>query len=513
MNNLNISSPTRKPVFELRGISKSYPGVTALDNVYLAGGEREIVGLVGENGAGKSTLAKIMAGFVAPDRGEIWLRGQVITPRSVKEAASYGIGMVYQERALLDNLTVAENIYLGNEESFIQCGLIRWSKLNRAAKALLTDLEIDISPTTSTLKLTFAQKQMVELARVVALSHRSQQAPVIIFDEPTTVGTEEDIERLFRTIAHLKERASIIFISHRLEEILRICNHLYVLKDGKSVADMRAADTTTEQLHSLMVGRQLSVEYYRGSEQTAPTYEVVLRLDKASVAGSFNNVSLSLRRGEILGIGGVLGSGREVLCRALAGATRLTSGQLFIEGKQVKLRSPVDASRLGIGYVPVERSKEGLIQYFPIASNISLANPRNVVRNGILSPKLERDLARQWMQRLGIKAPSEQASARTLSGGNQQKEVLAKWLAANVKVLILDHPTRGIDVGAKSEVYMLIRELAKQGLAILMISETLAEVIGLSNRVLVMKDGHSVVSFDAPANAKPQELQLIEHMM
>ena len=500
-------------VLEFRHINKSYPGVNALTDINFQVHKNQIVGLVGENGAGKSTLTKIMVGFIPPDSGEFILRGKPITFHSVKEAGQHGIGMVFQEQALLPNLSVAENIFLGNEELFTRLGLINWRQMRAAAHQQLRELECGIRPTQNTGALSFAERQLVELSRVMALAARSQQEPIIIFDEPTTIGTLEDIERLLQTILRLKERASVVFISHRLEEILRICDHLYVLKDGRNIADMPASETNVDELHRLMVGRERSSEYYRESEQAQPGNDVVLSMQECSVAEHFEDVSLDLRRGEIIGVCGVLGSGREMLCRALSGDLPLTNGKILIEGKPVALRSPAVAKRWGIGYVPVERRKEGLIQYFPVAPNITLANPTLILWRGLLSYRRENAVAEKWVKRLNIKTPRISALARTLSGGNQQKVVLAKWLAAGVKVLVLDHPTRGIDVGSKSEVYALIRELAKQGIAIIMTSENLTEVIALSNRVVVMKDGRVQRIFDADPECKPDEVQLIEYMM
>jgi ribose transport system ATP-binding protein len=499
-------------VLEMQGIQKSFPGVKAVDGVSIEVRSGQVAGLIGENGAGKSTLMKILVGLYAPDQGEILLRGEVIAPRSVKEASRYGIGMVFQEQALLGNLTAAENIFLGNEEPFMTRGVISWKKLNQAAADQLAAIGAQISPKVRTDRLDFAQRQMVELARVMALAERSQQTPIIIFDEPTTVCSEEDIARLFETIRGLKDSgACIIFISHRLEEVLDISDYVYVLKDGQMVKSMRVADTSLNQLHHLMVGRERNEEYYREADQIEPRQEVVLDL-RGCGNGAFEDVSFSLRRGEILGLCGVLGSGRDELCRALAGITPIARGKIWINGKPVTIESPLDAKGFGIGYAPVDRRTEGLIQYFDVASNITLANSTAVTSHGWLSGRKEKGVAREWIDRLSIKTPSSQTMAMNLSGGNQQKVVLAKWLAAQVDILILDHPTRGIDVGAKEEVYALMRELAREGLAILLTSDALAETIALSNRVVVMRDGRVQEVFDAPPGKKPEEYQIVECM-
>ncbi|HSR33918.1 MAG TPA: sugar ABC transporter ATP-binding protein [Anaerolineae bacterium] len=499
-------------VLEMQHIHKSFPGVKAVDDVSIKVRSGQVVGLIGENGAGKSTLMKILVGLYAPDQGEILLRGTVITPRSVKDASRYGIGMVFQEQALLGNLTVAENIFLGNEEPYIRRGVISWKKLNGAAGNQLAAIGAKISPKIRTDRLDFSQRQMVELARVMALAGRSQQTPIIIFDEPTTVGSEEDIARLFETIHGLKDTgACIIFISHRLEEVVEISDYVYVMKDGQVAKGMPAADTNLGELHRLMVGRERDEEYYREAGQIDPVEEVVLEL-RGCGNGAFEDVSFELRRGEILGLCGVLGSGRDELCRALAGIIPITKGEIRVKGKLVTIDTPHKAKSLRIGYVPVDRRAEGLIQYFDVASNITLANPALATSRGMLNRQKEKGVAQEWIERLHIRTPNSQVMAMNLSGGNQQKVVLAKWLAAGVDVLILDHPTRGIDVGAKEEVYALIRELAKRGLAILLTSDALAETIALSNRILVMRDGEIQKVFEAPAGHKPEEYMIVECM-
>jgi ribose transport system ATP-binding protein len=499
-------------VLEMRNIHKSFPGVKAVDDVSIQVRSGEIVGLIGENGAGKSTLMKILVGFYAPDAGEILLRGESIAPRSVKAASRYGIGMVFQEQALLGNLTVAENIFLGNEEPFMKRGIINWRRLNRAAADQLARLDYPLPPTLRTDRLDFAQRQMVELARVMALAERSRQTPIIVFDEPTTVGSEEDIARLFETIRGLKDGgACIIFISHRLEEVLDISDYVYVLKDGLLVKSMPAADTNLNQLHHLMVGRERNEEYYREFEQIDAREDAVLSLRNCG-NGAFQDVSFDLHRGEILGLCGVLGSGRDELCRALAGIAPISRGEIRVNGKPASIETPQDAKKLGIGYAPVDRRTEGLIQYFDVASNITLANPGLITSHGWLSGRKEKGVARGWIDRLRIKTPSSRVMAMNLSGGNQQKVVLAKWLAAQVDVLIMDHPTRGIDVGAKEEVYALMRELAREGLAILLTSDALAETIALSNRVVVMRDGQIQKVFETPPGDKPEEYLIVECM-
>jgi ribose transport system ATP-binding protein len=500
-------------VLEVRNISKSFPGVQALDHVSFEVRENEIVGLVGENGAGKSTLLKILIGAYQPDEGEILVGGQSVRPRSVKEASEYGLAMVFQEQSLLSNLTVRENIFLGNEEPFIRYGVINWKKMDQAARVQLQKVDLDLSPSTYTDTLNFATRQMVELARVMTLEDRTQRHPIIILDEPTTVLESGEVELLFERLRSLKERSSIIFVSHHLDEILEITDRVYVFKDGRNVAERMTSETSVGELHRLMVGRELKGEYYRESKQVTPADDVVLSIRNLTKKGSYYDVNLDLHRGEIVGVAGVLGSGREDVCRTIAGIVVPDSGQALINGKKLPFGSPAGVIKAGIGYVPQDRGSEGLIIYLGIGPNITLPALAKVVRRGFLSQGAEKKLAVEWINRLAIKTPGPNALCLNLSGGNQQKVVLAKWLASNVRILVLDHPTRGVDVGAKEDVYELVRALAQEGIAILLMSDTLDETIGLSNVILTMKDGRVTRQIEAPIGAKPVPLDLIQHMM
>lgn len=500
-------------VLEVRNVSKSFPGVHALDKVNLQVRRHEIVGLVGENGAGKSTLLKILIGAYHPDEGELRVYGKTVNPRSVKEATESGLAMVFQEQALLPNLTVRENIFLGHEEPFIRFGVIDWKKMEAEARRQLAKLELDIDPAAYTRDLSFAQRQMVELARVLAIGERTSREPVIILDEPTTVLDGSEIELLFTKLRALKEHAAIIFVSHHLEEILELTDRIYVFKDGKSVGELETGAADVSAIHRMMVGRELQGEYYRQGKQIVPETAVVLKVDHLTKPGSCQDVSFELHKGEIIGFAGVLGSGRETVCRAIAGVERIESGQVFVNGKPLNLGSPSASIKAGVGYVPQDRGIEGLVLYLSIGPNITLPNLRSVLSRGFLNHKAEKKLAEVWIERMKIKTPGASALCLNLSGGNQQKVVLSKWLASRVKVFVLDHPTRGIDVGAKEEVYELIRALAKQGISFLLIADTLEETIGLSNTIFTMKDGKITRRLDAPVDAKPMPVDLIEHMM
>ena len=500
-------------VLEVRNVSKSFPGVKALDNVSFEIRKHEIVGLVGENGAGKSSLLKILIGAYQPDEGELLVGGESVRPRSVKEASEFGLAMVFQEQSLLSNLTVRENIFLGNEEPFIRYGVIDWKKMDQAARVQLAKVEMDLDPSTYTDTLSFASRQMVELARVMTLEDRTSRHPIIILDEPTTVLESGEIDLLFQRLKSLKERASIIFVSHHLDEILAITDRVYVFKDGKNVAERPTNETNVSELHRLMVGRELKGEYYREGKQTTPRDDVVLSIESLTKKGSYYDIDIDLHFGEIIGLAGVLGSGREEVCRTVAGIVVPDKGIVRIDGQKLPFGRPADAIKAGIGYVPQDRGNEGLIIFLSIGPNITLPNLAKVIRSGFLDHKREKNLAVEWINRLAIKTPGPNALCLNLSGGNQQKVVLAKWLASKVKVLVLDHPTRGIDVGAKEDVYELVRALAQQGIAVLLMSDTLDETIGLSNIVLTMKDGRVTQRIPALAGSKPRPLDLIEHMM
>ena len=507
-------TPNGKPVLMASHIDKSFPGVQALKDVSIEVYQGEVLGLVGENGAGKSTLMRVLAGVYTPDGGEIRLADEPVRLRTPNDAAHYGIGMVFQEQSLLPNLSVSENIYLGCEDEFIRFGLLQWGKLHAAARRQLEKVQLDIDPSTRTSNLSFAQRQMVELAKALTLEERTDRKLIILLDEPTSVLEQAEIDILFERVRSLKQRASFVFVSHRLDEVLAISDRVVVMKDGQVVASLPNQNgLEVHQLHQMMVGRGLQGEYYRENEQHAYDESIVLEADHISLAGAYQDVSFGLHKGEILGISGVIGSGREELCRTLFGFIAPTSGRLLVSGQPVHFRQPSDAVAHGIGYIPRERRTEGLVLYLNVASNITLANLGEVMRSHLINYGHERTVATTWVDKLSVKTPSINAMCLNLSGGNQQKVVLAKWLNAESKILILDHPTRGLDVGAKEEVYALVRELSNSGVSIILTADTLEETIGLSHTILVMRDGEITQRFDAGSGHKPQQLQLIEYMV
>jgi ribose transport system ATP-binding protein len=494
-------------------VSKGFAGVQALEDVNVEIGINEVVGLVGENGAGKSTLMRILAGVYSPDSGSLKLDGAPVLLRTPRDANLHGIGIVFQEQSLLLNLTVGENIYLGQEAEFTRLGLVNRRRLNAAARRQLDKVEVDIDPRTRTSELSFAARQMVELAKALALEERTERHLVILLDEPTSVLEQRDIDILFARVRALKQRASFVFVSHRLDEILELSDRIYVMKDGRVVGQMQAGSTTVPQLHQMMVGRDRHSEYYRESRQQPPRAEVVMEARNLSVKGAFQGVDFMLHKGEVLGIAGVVGSGREELTRTLFGFVPQSSGTLQIDGQEVRLTAPSQAADHGVGYIPRERRTEGLVLSLPIAVNMTLSSLPTSRITGTIHLAREHRLAKSWVEKLHIRTPSVEALCLNLSGGNQQKVVLAKWMNARAHILIFDHPTRGLDVGAKEEVYELIRDLSEEGVAIVLTADTLEETIGLCHSILVMRDGQVTARFDSSPGHKPSQVDLIRHMV
>jgi ribose transport system ATP-binding protein len=500
-------------MLQASSVTKSFPGVKALKNVTIEVRPNEVVGLIGENGAGKSTLMRVLAGTLRHDGGSLKLDGEELRLRSARDAATHGIGMVFQEQSLLLNLTVAENIYLGQEDRFIRFGIVNWKAMNAAARRQLAKIGIDIDVTARTSELSFAARQMVELAKALTLEETVERPLLILLDEPTSVLPAADIEVLFERVRALKSRASFVFVSHRLDEVLAISDRVYTMKDGEVVAEHKAAEVTAPELHKAMVGRGLQSEYYRESRQQPPHDQVMVEAKGLGLASFYDNVDLTIHAGEIVGIAGVVGSGREQLVRTLGGYMPQTSGTLNIAGETVRFSTPEQAVKKSIGSIPRERRVEGLVMFLSIAENITLADLKSVMRHGAIDYRKERALAVEWIRRLRIKATGPDVACRKLSGGNQQKVVLARWMTAGSRILILDHPTRGLDVGAKEEVYDLIRDLSAQGVAILLISDTLEETIGLSHRVLVMRDGEITARYLANPGEKPDQVDLVKAMV
>lgn len=502
-------------MLSLDGVGKRFPGTVALDGATMDVRRHEVVGLIGENGAGKSTLLKILAGLQRPDSGTMSVAGEKVRFNNVNEAMAHGVAMVFQEQSLVPNVSVAENIFLGNEGESVRAGTYRWKNLNDRAARYLSIVADNIDPRARTSSLSFARRQMVEVAKALACGERSQvdHDPVILLDEPTSVLEHGEIERLFGIIDTLRERASVVFVSHRMEEVLRICDRVYVMRDGRIVGERRPADTSIDELLELMVGKDLSGGYYHEDKRTEATEDVALSV-KGLTGSTFTEMDLDVRRGEVVSLLGVQDSGREDFARALFGALRTKRGTIALNGKKLRLRYPSDAVSVGIGYVPSERKVDGAVLALDVAQNMTIAHPGEVSRGGLLNRKLEKSVVNSWIDKLRIKTSGTTASLINLSGGNQQKVVLAKWLMdPDLELLVLDTPTRGLDVGAKADVYGLIRELAAQGLAVVIVADTLEEAIFMSHRVLTMKDGVITGEFSSSATDRPERTALLERML
>ena len=481
-----MSGPHQSPLLRMRGISKAFPGVQALMGVDLDVRAGEVHAVVGENGAGKSTLMKILAGVYQADAGTVVLDSQAAHIENPRQAMALGIAMIHQELNLAPNLSVAENIFLGRVPA--RLGLVDWAGLDRRTQALVKRLDIDFDARALVEDLSVARQQMVEIAKALSLDAR-----VIIMDEPTSALTERETATLFEIIGRLKAQGvAIVYITHRLEEIFRVTDVVTVLRDGQLVGSSAIADTTPAQLISQMVGRELTALY---PKQHVKIGEPVLEVRHLRRAGVLFDVSFVLHRGEILGLAGLVGAGRTELVRALFGADPMDGGDVRIAGKQVHIRHPRDAIRLGLGFVTEDRKLHGLILGMTVRENTTLASLPGVSRFGFINFSRERTLAADYVRQLDIRAQGVEQEVVNLSGGNQQKVVIAKWLATQPRILILDEPTRGIDVGAKAEVHGLMSRLAATGVSILMISSELPEILGMSDRILVVRQGRISAEF------------------
>ncbi|HHT79157.1 MAG TPA: sugar ABC transporter ATP-binding protein [Actinobacteria bacterium] len=462
-------------------ITKQFPGVLALDNVSIDLKKGEVLGILGENGAGKSTLIKILAGNYIKDDGEIFIDGQKFEINNPGEAMASGIRVIYQELNTLNNLTVAENIFIG--EQLVKTGLkiVDWKSMVKKSKIILESLNVDLNPKAVMEDLSVSEKQVVEIAKAL-----SKEAKILVMDEPTAALSEDDTKSLFRIIGTLKEKGvSIIYISHRLKEIFEITDRVTVLRDGKKVKTLVTGETNANELVSLMVGRDIKEMY---PKREVPITEVVMEV-KGMNAEGLKDISFELRKGEILGIFGLLGSGRTSLVKALFGANPIISGEIFIKGEKVSMKSPRKARDNKIGLVPLDRKIEGLALALGVKENITLANINELGKSFLINKRIEARKAEKWVNDLNIKTPGIDTEVNSLSGGNQQKVVLARWLESGSEVIILNEPTRGIDVGAKIEIYKLMQDLCEKGAAIIMVSSELPEILSIADRILVMSKG------------------------
>ena len=474
-------------ILTLKNITNEVPGVKALDDVTINIERGTIHGLVGENGAGKSTLIKVLAGIYQPNKGEIILDGKPCRFNSPIEARRAGISVVHQEIKLAEPLSVAENMFLGNVQ--LKNGLVDWKGMRRRAREIVEDLGMDIDINAQVSSLTVAKKQIVEIMHAINNNSR-----ILIMDEPSAVLTDRELEVMFRIVKQLRDEGiTIIYISHRLDEIFGLCSNVSVLRDGCHIDTIPVASVDRQGLINMMVGREMGQEYPKEVGNVGGTILEVKNLSR----GILQDISFEVKSGEVFGISGLVGAGRTELARAILGIDKPESGEVYVRGKKVHYRTFADAIRDGLGLIPEDRKLQGLVQIMSVKRNTTLVNMKRVLRAGVISSSLEEKLSKEYADKLHVVTPSMETEVQYLSGGNQQKVVIAKWLFQNSEILFLDEPTRGIDVGAKAEIYRLINRMAKEGKTIIMISSEMPELLGLCDRIMVMHEGHKMGELNA----------------
>tara|TARA_B100001123_G_C15338814_1_gene1033901 strand:- start:3075 stop:4592 length:1518 start_codon:yes stop_codon:yes gene_type:complete len=494
-------SSTESSVLQVRGIGKSFPGVRALHEVDLVLNKSQVLGLIGENGAGKSTLMKILAGVQPPDEGEVLIDGEIATIGSTRDALSLGIALIHQELNLATNLSVGANVFLGREP--LRKGLIDDARINEESRKYLEMVGLDVDPTTLLGDLTIGKQQMVEIAKALSIDAR-----VLIMDEPTSSLSQAETEYLFKVIKDLRKRGvSVIYISHRLGEVKELSNHVTVLRDGENAGELTCEEIDHDAMVRLMVGRDLSGHFAKEQRETG---EQVLEVrDLCTAVHPEHALSFSLKAGEIVGVAGLVGAGRTEMLETLFGAMPSVGGAIFVEGNEIELDSPVVAIRAGMALAPEDRKTQGLVIDMSVRENMSLASlDRDKRKCGFLNFAKENAITKAMIKSMRVKTPSDEQIVRYLSGGNQQKVVLGKWLAMKPKLLLLDEPTRGIDVGAKREIYGLMEELAKTGVAILFVSSEMEEVLGMADRAIVMHEGSITGELEADELNEENIMQL-----
>lgn len=474
-------------ILTLKNITKEFPGVKALDDVTINIERGTIHGLVGENGAGKSTLIKVLAGIYRPNKGEIILDGKPCRFNSPIEARRAGISVVHQEIKLAEPLSVAENMFLGNVQ--LKNGLVDWKGMRRRAREIVEDLGMDIDINAQVSSLTVAKKQIVEIMHAINNNSR-----ILIMDEPSAVLTDRELEVMFRIVKQLRDKGiTIIYISHRLDEIFGLCSNVSVLRDGRHIDTIPVASVDRQGLINMMVGREMGQEYPKEVGNVGGTILEVKNLSR----GILQDISFEVKSGEVFGISGLVGAGRTELARAILGIDKPESGEVYVRGKKVHYRTFADAIRDGLGLIPEDRKLQGLVQIMSVKRNTTLVNMKRVLHAGVISSSLEEKLSKEYADKLHVVTPSMETEVQYLSGGNQQKVVIAKWLFQNSEILFLDEPTRGIDVGAKAEIYRLINRMAKEGKTIIMISSEMPELLGMCDRIMVMHEGHKMGELNA----------------
>jgi len=471
------------PLLQMKNVSKYFPGVKALEDVKLEAYSGEVLALLGENGAGKSTLMKILSGVYSKDTGSIIIGDSEVDIKGIKDAEKHGIAIIHQELSLLPNLCIWENIFLGNEGFNGITRRINKKKLKEKSEILLKDIGFNIDVDTLVKDLNVGEKQLIEIAKAL-----SKNSKIIIMDEPTTALTDVETDNLFKVITKLKnQNMSIVYISHRINEIFQICNRITVLRDGKYIGEVMTKDITKDDLISMMVGRKLEEQFpYRKSSKG----QTILKVESLCFSEKVCNISFQAKSGEILGVSGLMGSGRTEMAKTIFGEYKKSSGKVFVDGEEVNINSPKDAIEKGICYLSEDRKQEGLILGMSVGSNMTLANLKKYENRAKRLNKVdEGKVVQEYIKKLSIKTPSAEQLIKYLSGGNQQKVILAKWIMLAPKVLIIDEPTRGIDVGAKKEIYDVLNELKAMGKAIIMISSDMPEILGICDRILVMHEG------------------------
>lgn len=473
----------KNPMLKMTNISKSFPGVKALDNVNLKAFGGEVTALMGENGAGKSTLMKILSGVYQKDQGEIFVEGKEIKIKGIKDAEKCGITIIHQELSVIPNLTIAENIFLGNEKYNKFTGRINKKLLIERSKMFLEQIGCTLDPNMLVEDINVGERQMIEIAKAL-----TKNAKIIIMDEPTTALTDVETKNLFKVIDNLKNKGiAIIYISHRMEEIFTICDRVEVLRDGKYAGEAQIKDIDNDKLIAMMVGRKIEDQFPYKKVGIGNT---ILRVNDLEYKGKVKKASFEVKEGEILGVAGLMGSGRTELAKTIFGEYKKTSGKIILSGKEINIKCSKDAIENGICYLSEDRKKEGCVLDMSVANNMTLCNLKKYERNNkSINTKAELKDVEEYIKKINIRTPNSGQLIKNLSGGNQQKVILAKWLLLSPKVFIIDEPTRGIDVGAKKEIYELLNELKSMGKAIIMISSDLPEVLGISDRIMVMSEG------------------------
>ncbi|QKS72547.1 sugar ABC transporter ATP-binding protein [Paenalkalicoccus suaedae] len=476
-------------VIDMQHIDKSFTGNQVLKDVQFSLKKGEIHALMGENGAGKSTLVKILTGIHQRDNGTVSVKGKEVTYKHPKDAELDGIAVIHQELNILPELTVAENLFLGNEQTVGRFGWLKTKQMNRQAEEKLRELGLDVKATERAGNLSVGKQQIIEIAKSLLTN-----ADIIIMDEPTAALTGKEISTLFKTVRDLQNKGvSFIYISHRMEEIFSLCQRITILRDGEYVGTKVISETSFDEIVKMMVGRELGGRF--------PDYDLTpgntkLEVKELTRQGEFEGASLFVREGEILGISGLMGAGRSELVETIFGYRRADSGEIAIDGNITSIKTPLDGIRQQMGFVSEDRKTKGLIVDFSIKDNLNITNFSSISKNGWISNEKEMELYHRLVKKLGVRLAGPNQTAKSLSGGNQQKVVIAKWLGLNPRILILDEPTRGVDVGAKKEIYMIMNELAKAGVAIIMVSSELPEIIGLSSRVAVMHEGRLIKTLE-----------------